>query len=92
MAWYRAVVRCDDLPSAVGPKAAQNITAHFAKRNRHRSAVCNWDETSLTLVVENDFDRDDRATLNEFSDEISACISGGIDGDLLVLSVTEIAH
>jgi hypothetical protein len=92
MAWYRAVLRCDDLPSAAGPKAAQNITANFAKRNWHSSAVCNWNGTSLTLVVENDFDRDGRATLDEFSDEISACVSDGFDGDLRVLSVTEIAH
>ena len=38
----------------------------------------------LTLSVENDFDRDGRAVMDEFSDEISACIR--------VISVTEINH
>jgi hypothetical protein len=42
--------------------------------------------------VENDFDRDGRAVMDEFSDEISACIRGGFDGDLRVMSVTEIDH
>jgi hypothetical protein len=44
------------------------------------------------LSVENDFDRDGRATMDEFSDEISACIRGGFDGDLRIICVTEINH
>jgi hypothetical protein len=38
--------------------------------------------------MENDFDRDGRATMDEFSDEISACISGGFDGDIKVISTS----
>jgi hypothetical protein len=40
--------------------------------------------------VENDFDRDGLAVMDEFSDEIAACIPGGFDGDIRVISVTEI--
>ena len=35
-------------------------------------------------------DRDGRAVMDEFSDEISACIRGGFDGDVRVISVIEI--
>ena len=91
MVWYRVVLQCDGLPSAAGVKAAQDITTNFSKRNWHRNAVCDWDGKFLVITVENDFDRDGRATMDEFSDEISACISGGFDGDLRVLSVMEIA-
>ena len=53
--------------------------------------MCSWEENHLTLSVENDFDPDGRAVMDEFSDEISVCIRGGFDGDLRVISVTEIS-
>ncbi len=92
MAWYRAVLQCDGVPSAFGAEGAKSITANFAKRTWHKNATCSWDGNQLTLSVENDFDRDGRAVMDEFSDEISACIRGGFDGDLRVISVTEITH
>jgi hypothetical protein len=90
MALYRAVLQCDGVPSASGSDGATCITANFAKRNWHKNAVCIWDGKHLTLSVENDFDKDGRAVMDEFSDEISACIRGGFDGDIHVISVTEI--
>lgn len=91
MAWYRVVLQCEGVPPDAGTKAAVDITANFSKRNWHRSAVCAWDGKSLTLTTENDFDKDGRATMDEFSDEISACISGGFDGDIKVISTSVIA-
>jgi hypothetical protein len=90
MAWHRVVLKCDGVPSASGAEAAKCITSNFVKRSWHRNVSCNWDGSHLILSVENDFDRDGRAVMDEFSDEISACIRGGFDGDLHVISVTEI--
>jgi hypothetical protein len=92
MARYRAVLRCDGVPPAFGAEAAKCIIANFAMRTWHRNATCSWDGNCLTLSVENDFDQDGRAAMDEFSDEVSACIRGGFDGDLRVISVTEINH
>ena len=92
MGWYRAVLQCNGVPSAVGAEGAKRITANFAKRTWHKNAMCSWDGNHLTLSVENDFDREGRAVMDEFSDEISASIRGGFDGDVRVISVTEINH
>jgi hypothetical protein len=83
MAWYRAILRCDGVLSASGVDGAKRITENFAKRTWHKNATCSWDENQLTLSVENDFDQDGRAVMDEFSDEISACTREGFDGDLL---------
>jgi hypothetical protein len=91
MAWCRVVLQCHGVPSGLGEKGAEDITANFSKRSWHRNAVCSWDGATLTLSVENDFDRQGRATMDEFSDEISACIPGSFDGDLRVVSVTKIS-
>jgi hypothetical protein len=90
MAWYRTVLQCDGVSPASGAEGAKCITANFAKRAWHKNAICSWDGNHLILSVDNDFDRDGRAVMDEFSDEISACIRGGFDGDLRVISVTEI--
>lgn len=92
MAWYRVVLQCDGVPAAFGAEGAKCIAANFAKRTWHKNATCSWEVNHLTLSVENDFDRDGRAVMDEFSDEISACIPGGFNGDLRVISVTEINH
>src|ERR1700692_2443948 len=87
MAWYRAVLQCDGVPPAFGAEGAKCITANFASRTWHKNATCSWDGNYLTLSVENDFDRDGRAVMDELSDEVSACTRGGFDGDLRVISV-----
>ena len=84
-------MQCDGVPPVVGAEGAKSITANFAKRNWHRNALCSWDGESLRLTLENDFDRQGRATMDEFSDEIAACIPGGFDGDLRLISLTTIA-
>src|SRR5271166_3632770 len=89
VAWYRLVLQCDGVPPASGVEGAKLITANFAKRTWYKNAICSWDGDRLTLSVEN-FDRDGRAVMDEFSDEISACIREGFNGDLRVVSVTEI--
>jgi hypothetical protein len=91
MAWYRVVLQLDGLSSGAGEEAAKDITANFTRRDWHRNAICRWDGEFLTLTVENDFDRDGLATMDEFSDEICACVSGGFGGDIRVVSVTKIA-
>lgn len=90
MACYRIVLQCDGVPLAFGANAAKCIADNFSKRAWHKNATCSSDGNHLTLTVENDFDRDGRTVLDEFSDEISACIPGGFDGDLRVIAVTEI--
>jgi hypothetical protein len=92
MTRYRLVLECDGVPSDPGAQGAVDITKGFAKRRWHRNARCNWDGKSLSLTVENDFDPDGRALMDEFSDEISACIRGGFGGDLRIVSVTEISQ
>jgi hypothetical protein len=44
----------------------------------------------LVLHAENDFDPEGLALMDEFSDAISACIAGGFDGDIRVLSTTRV--
>jgi len=91
VASYRILLQLDGLSSELGEGVARDVTAAFSRRNWHRQVMCNWDGKVLTLTVENDFDREGRATVDEFSDEISACVNGGFDGDIRLVSVTEIA-
>ena len=56
-------------------------------------AACSFGNQCLPIVNANranDFDRDGRAVMDEFSDVISACVPGELDGDLRVISVIEI--
>jgi hypothetical protein len=90
MALYRLVLLCDGVPTTQGAQAAVCITADFSERTWHQNALCQWDGKCLNLTVENDFDDDGRATMDEFSDELCACVAGGFGGDLRIISVTEI--
>ena len=87
MTWYRIVLQCGGVPPDVGATAAADITEDFWQRTWHRNVLCRWDGARLTLTTENDFDRDGHATSDEFSDAISACIKGGFDGDISIVSV-----
>lgn len=88
MARYRIVVECSGVPTDAGLQGAADITRNFSKRPCHPVADCAWDGAMLRLTAENDFDAKGLALQDEFSDEISACITGGFDGDLRVVSVT----
>ena len=89
--WYRIVIECSGVPPEAGAQGAADITSDFKERPWHRDAVCRWDGTRLMLTAENDFDPSGLALIDEFSDEISACIKGGFDGDCRIVSITEIA-
>jgi hypothetical protein len=91
MNWYRVVLQCEGCPTEAGQDAARDIAAAFKARDWHKNVTCVWDGALLTLTSENDFDDSGRATMDEFSHEISANVSEGFDGDILIVSVTPIA-
>jgi hypothetical protein len=49
--------------------------------------TCVWDGSQLILQAEKDFDSNGLALVDEFSDAISACIEGGFDGNIEILSI-----
>ena len=84
---YRIVLACNGVPVSAGPAAARDITDEFTHRTWHQNVNCEWDGSRLILHADNDFDSDGLALRDEFSDAISACIKGGFDGDINVVSV-----
>jgi hypothetical protein len=89
---YRVTLSCDGVPSTKAEQAAIDIVEEFTHRLWHENVECKWNGTSLILVAENDFDSDGRALSDEFSDAIAACISGGFEGQIRVLSVVDIPN
>ena len=88
---YRITLACTGIPPEHGAQAAVDIAAEFAKnRPWHEHVQCDWDGTRLTLRGENDYDDDGMALWDEFSDEITACVPGVFDSDLVVQSVERI--
>ena len=88
---YRLVLMCSGIPAGEGPEAARAITAEFADhRTHHQNVICSYSDGKLTLVAENDFDRNGLALMDEFSDCLSAFISTPFDGDLLVQSIARL--
>jgi len=85
---YRIVLACKGVPANVGAVAARDITKEFIHRPWHQNVRCEWDGSRLMLQAENDFDSNGLALLDEFSDAISASITGGFDGGIDVVSVT----
>jgi hypothetical protein len=82
---YRVTLTCHGIPPKSGPRAASDITAQFFfHRPWHQQANCTWDGELLILEVENDFDSDGLAALDEFSAEISGCVEDAGNGDILV--------
>jgi hypothetical protein len=85
---YRIVLACKGVPTHVGAASARDISEEFTHRPWHKNVTCVWDGARLVLQAENDFDSNGRALVDEFSDAISACIQGGFDGDIEILSVS----
>jgi hypothetical protein len=85
---YRIVLACKGVPAEVGAVAARDITEEFIQRRWHHNVRCEWDGSRLILQVENDFDSNGLALLDEFSDAISASITDGFDGGIDVVSVS----
>ena len=72
---YRVTVECHGLAQSVGEEAAADIEREFGEhRTWHQRPACSFADSILTLTVENDFDADGRATLDEFADCIVAYV------------------
>jgi hypothetical protein len=87
---YKLKLICHGMPTHAGPQAAIDITEEFTHRPWHRNITCAWDGSELVLEAENDNDENGLALQDEFSDAISACVSEGFDGNIIVESVTKI--
>ena len=72
---YRITLFCDGVPFPTGAKAVIDIAKEFGHRPRHKNVEFKWNGTTLTLVVENDFDYDWARVFDEFSDAVSACFA-----------------
>jgi hypothetical protein len=82
---YRIILVCNGVPAHAGAVAAQDITEEFHPQAVARGGI--WDRSALILQADNDFDANGLALLGECSDAVSACIKGGFDGLLEVLSL-----
>ncbi len=86
---YRVVLSCAGIPPQAGPEAATDITKEFAEhRQWHKEVTCVWDGSRLVLTALNDYDSDGQALLDEFSDCISAYVSGHFDSAIRIDSVS----
>jgi len=52
-----------------------HILAEFKQRPWHQKPRCTWQESKLILVVENDYDHDGAALLDEYWDAVHACVN-----------------
>jgi hypothetical protein len=77
---FRVTVFSKSFDEAVGSAAPAEIEAEFRRRTWHRNPRASWDGSTLRLTVENDFDVDGAATLDEFADSLQICLD--CDGDL----------
>jgi hypothetical protein len=87
---YKLRLICNGVPTHVGPQAALDIAEEFTHRPWNRNVTCIWDGRGLVLEVGNNNDEFGLALQDEFSDAISACVSAGFDGDIIVESLTKI--
>jgi hypothetical protein len=85
---HRLVLACTGVPVDAGAAGARDIAEEFTDRTWHQHVSCEWDGSRLILQADNDFDSNGLALVDEFSDAISACISGGFDGDIQIVSIT----
>jgi hypothetical protein len=88
---YRVVLECTSIPDTEGDAAARDITEEFAKHRRHHNyANCVFSNGKLILSVENDFDPEGLALMDEFSDCVCAYVLGfvvDIERSISVISV-----
>lgn len=84
---YRITLECHDVPAAAGDEAARDITEAFRLHYPHEHNVsCTYADGKLRLVAENDYDQDGLNLIDEFSDNICACVEP-FGGDLKLVSV-----
>jgi hypothetical protein len=84
---YLITLACTGFPSQLGPSGAVDIAEEFTHRPWHQNVRCEWDGSALILKAENDWDKEGKALLDEFSDAISACIAEPFDGDIVVRAI-----
>lgn len=85
---YRITLDCHGVPLAAGAEAARDIMEAFRLHYPYENnVVCTFEGGKLRLVAENDYDPDGLNLLDEFSDNISACIAEPFDGDIELVSV-----
>lgn len=77
---FRITLKSTGLPDRVGSVAPADLEAEFKERHWHQNPRASWDGSVLRLTVENDFDANGLATLDEFSDALVACLDW--DGDI----------
>lgn len=84
---YKVVLECDGVSANEGDEAAKDIAKEFAEHRKHHAKVtCSFTNGALTLISENDFDKDGLATLDEFGDCVVAYIHGFPSG-ITIMSV-----
>lgn len=87
---YQLTLVCKGVPSELGQQGVLDITEEFMHRPWHQSVSCTWDGEQLILCAENDWDPDGKAILDEFSDAVSACISGTFESELQIRSIRSV--
>jgi hypothetical protein len=79
---YRITVTCKGLTQEEGQSAPAGIEEEFGFRTWHQNPKCRWNGQILYLTLENDYDSNGLAVMDEFSDAINACIN--ISGEISV--------
>lgn len=88
---YRITIICNGLSFEDGKEASEDITKEFREhRDWHNNAVCLWDGETLMLTIENEFDSNGLATLDEFSDCLAAYVIDYARCTISIDSVTKI--
>jgi hypothetical protein len=87
---FHITLVCDGLTASAGGEAARDIAQDFAKhRTWHAYVACEWESSRLVLRAENDFDDDGEATLDEFSECITAHVAEPGNFVIAIQSVLE---
>ena len=77
---FRVTLKSTDLPADIGSAAPPDLEEEFRNRDWHKNPKSWWDGSVLRLSVENDFDANGLATLDEFADALAARLP--YDGDI----------
>ncbi len=82
---------CAGLTDDEGTAAPRDIIEEFLNRPWHLNPECTWNGSTLLLIVENDYDSNGSAVLDEFSDAVHACVNCSGSIMITIVSVTEFA-
>ena len=89
---FRIVLACGGVPADEGPRAAGDIAKEFndVRTPRYTNSTCVFENGSLVLSCDTDWDSGGLNLMDEFSDCLSAYVSTPFDGDLRLISATVI--